>query len=106
MTGSEYLADMIKRFLFNETYHLELVEVGTDLDNETAHAVVRVLTNECAVLIEALQRLSRIGATLTGMHRLRGEFAGCIEVDCQLMTRKTRHAKRPSKDGPVQLEIK
>jgi hypothetical protein len=104
MYGSEYIELMLNDGLFAAAYHFKFEQAGQDLDEMTAHAVVRVFTNECGALIEVLQRLHPLGCTLTGLHRLHGSLTGCLEIDIQLMPRHTRRVK-PQPDS-VQMEMK
>ncbi len=94
MDSSTYLAGLLDDGVLESMYNGEFIRAGEDIDGETAHAIVAVSTNDSAVLIEVLQRLSVFGVTLTRMTHLRGKYSGCLEVDMQLMRR--RHVVRKS----------
>lgn len=99
MNASEYIVLLLRDGALDATHHSEYVDCGFDLDETTAHVVVKVLTNDCATLIEVLQRMQPFGITLTAIHRLHSKFKGCLELDLQLMQRRFR--KRKPLDGGV-----
>lgn len=99
MNASEYIVLMVRDGALAEGYHGEYIESGADIDTETAHVIMRVKTNDCAVLIEALQRMQPFGVVLVAMHHLHGKFKNCLELDFRLMQRRIR--KQKPLDGGV-----
>lgn len=93
MNASEYICSMVRDGALSDGYHGGYIECGEDIDENTAHVILRVNTNDCAVLIEVLQRMQPFGVVLVAMHHLHGKFKDCLELDLRLMQRRIRKAK-------------
>jgi hypothetical protein len=103
MNGSEFIVHAVDDGMLEGLHHAVLKDRGLDVDEITCHVILCVLTNDCACLIECLQRSQPLGISIAALHHLHGKYKGCIEVDLQLMQRSARKTWRASTAHQLEL---